>query len=136
MKKTIEELKKEAAEMLKNDDSLFCDMVNELDGWNGFADGFRAWPMWEIDDLFCGCKVSDFLSKLTSTFNYTDDYFCDTVYGLDSCDDCAEWYREHTDEEEVLEYVLDNKNHIYINDPDFREVIDEIINYEEEEEEE
>lgn len=133
MKKTIEELKREAVEMLKNDDDLFCDMVNELDSWNGFADGFRAFPMWEIDDLFCNCKVSDFLSKLTSSFNHTDQYLCDTVYGLDSCDDCAEWYRGNIDEEEVLEEVLENENNLYINDSDFQQIIDEIINYEEEE---
>lgn len=30
-----------ALEMLKDDD-LFVEMVNELDSWNGFTDGFRA----------------------------------------------------------------------------------------------
>lgn len=62
--KTLEELKNEAIEALENDDDLFCTMIDELDGWNGFADGFRCFPMFEIDELFSGCPISEFLDKL------------------------------------------------------------------------
>ena len=52
LKRTLEEMKREAIETLRNNDEIFIDMVNELDSWNGYADGFRCYPMYELDDLF------------------------------------------------------------------------------------
>lgn len=136
MKKNYEALMNEALETLKNDGEIFVDMVNELDSWDGFADGFRCYPMWEIDDLFCDCKVSEFLDKLAPGFNHTDEYMVDTIYGLDSTDDIESVYRDHVDEGELLDRIIENANHIYFSDSDFEDLIDSIINYEEEEEEE
>lgn len=132
MKKTIEELKNEAIEMLKNNEELFVELVNELDAWNGFADGYRAYSMDEIDDLFCDTKLTDFLYKLAPDFNFRDKYLTDTVYGISSTDNIYEWYSSNTSEEEVLENVIDNFNNIYIGNYEFKEVVEKIVNYENE----
>ncbi len=125
--KTYEELKNEAIEELKNDDDLFVDMVNELDSWNGYADGFRAFPMYELDDLFYDCKLSEFLEKITSDFNLQDDYIVDTIYGLDSTDDIAGHYRDNVDEDDLLDNILSHVGQLdFWNHEDFKELIEAI----------
>ena len=130
----IEELKAKALEELKNNDELFVDMVNEMDSWNGYADGFRAYPMYELDDLFCDCKLTEFLDKITNDFNLHDEYMVDTIYGLDSTNDITTLYRDNVWEEELLDAIIDNASHIWFSDSDFEELIEEIVNYEEDEE--
>ena len=132
---TYSKMVKEAIYMLETDGELFVDMVNELDSWNGYADGYRAYPMWELDDLFCDCKVSDFLSKLAPGFNLRDEYMVDTIYGLDSTDDIETWYRDNTSPEEVFDSVVDNFNNLYFNNPEFESLISDIVNYSDDEEE-
>ena len=39
------ELREQAISILDENDSLFCDMVDELDSWCGFADGYRCYSM-------------------------------------------------------------------------------------------
>ena len=131
-----EEMMNKALEMLKEDDDLFCEMVDELDSWNGYADGFRCYYMSDIDELFCGVKIGDFLDKLCSTFNHNDEYFIDTIYGLDSTNDKAGHYRDNVDEGELLDNIIDKASHIYFSNSEFEELIDSIINYTDEEEEE
>lgn len=127
------ELIQKAIAELDNNDDLFVEMVNELDSWNGFADGFRAYPMYELDDLFCDCKVSDFLNKLAPGFNLRDEYMVDTIYGLDSTDDCAALYRDNVDSGELLDNIIDNYNNLYFSDSDFEKLIKSIIDFAEEE---
>ena len=129
----LDELKAKALEELKNNDGLFVDMVNEMDSWNGYADGFRAYPMCELDDLFCDCKLSEFLDKITNDFNLHDEYMVDTIYGLDSTNDITTLYRDHVWESELLDAIIDNANHIWFSDSDFEELIEQIVNYEDEE---
>ena len=101
------ELINAALRELKDNDDLFVDMVNELDSWDGYADGFRGYPMYELNDLFCDCKVSDFLDKLAPGFNHTDEYMIDTIYGLDSTNDIAGVYRNNVDAENLLDEIID-----------------------------
>ena len=136
MKKTYDELKNEAIEMLEEDDNLFCDMVEEIDSWNGFADGFRCYPMDEIDEIFSGVSIGDFLDKLAGDFNHRQNYFVDTIYGLESADYKEEVYRDNTSSEEVLEEVLEYSGRIYIGNSEFKELVEALVDYEEEEEEE
>ena len=125
---TYDEMIKRAIEELKENDDLFTACVNELDSWNGYADGFRAYPMYELDELFGGCKVSEFLDKLAAGFNRNDDYMVDTIYGLDSTNDVADLYRSNVDEGELLDNIIDNYSNIDLNwiDSDFDELINEI----------
>lgn len=133
MKKNYDELVKNAIEMLEQNDDLFCEVIDELDSYNGFADGFRCYPMYELNDLFCDCKVSDFLDKLADDFCHTDEYFCDTIYGISSTNDKASYYRDNTTSEEVFDNLIDNFNHVYFDETNgFEELIDEIVSYNDE----
>ena len=129
---TYKEMMEKALEVLKYDDELFVEMVNELDSLNGFADGFRAWSMDDIDELFCDMKISKFLSILAPGFNMNDNYMVDTIYGLDSTNDIADLYRAHVDEDELLDNIIDNRDNLYFYNDDFEELIDQIISYNEE----
>ena len=126
--KTLENLREEALEMLC-DDELFCNMVEELDSWNGYADGYRCYYMSELDEFFGDTKVSDFLEKLAPSFCYQDEFFYDSIYGLDSTDDKADLYRGNISERELLDEIIEYKNHLYFCDSDFEELIDSIINF-------
>ena len=106
------DLREKAIDMLKDSDDLFVVMVNELDSYNGFADGFRAYPMYEIDDLFYGVKIGDFLDKLASNFNHTDEYFYDTIYGLESTDSIVDLYRDNVDIDDLLDTLIEDYPHI------------------------
>lgn len=136
MKRTLEELRNAAIEMLKEDDDLLIEVVNELDCWNGYADGFRCEPMELLDDYYCDCKATKVLEDLTEDFNINDDYFYFSYHGLESTDFPADLYRDNIYEEELLDELLDNKNHLYFYNSDFEELLDEIEDFEEEEEEE
>lgn len=131
---TYSEMIKKALEMLNTDGELFVDMVNELDSWNGFADGFRAYPMWELDDLFCDCKVSEFLDKLADGFNLRDEYMVDTIYGLDSTNDIESLYRNNVEAGELLDNIIEYSNHLYFNNSEFENLVSDIVNYSEEQE--
>lgn len=133
---TYEEMMEQALEMLKTNDDLLVEIVNEMDSWNGYADGYRAFPMYELDELFCDCKVSEFLDKLAPDFDLHDEYMIDTIYGLSSTSDIVTLYRDNVDEGCLLDDVIDNWPHIYCTDTEFSELIDSIINYTEEDEEE
>ena len=121
-----EEMMDKAVEMLKENDELFCDTVNELDSWNGFADGYRAYPMYELDELFGHMNLTDFLDIITEDFRPSDKYFIETIYGLESTDWIADHYRANVDEEELLENIIENRSHLWINDNEFEELLDEI----------
>ena len=126
------ELIKKAIEELENNDDLFCEMIDELDSWNGYADGFRCYEMWELDELFCDMKVSDFLSKL-GDFNYRDNYFYCSIYGIESTDDKVQLYRDNVDTGCLLDDIMENKSHLYFSDSDFESLLDEIEEAREEE---
>ena len=121
-----DEMMDKAVEMLKENDDLFCEMVNELDSWNGFADGFRAFPMDELDELFGGMKLTDFLDIITTDFNPRENYFIETIWGLESTDWLPDHYRSNVDEEELLENIIENRSNLWISDNEFEELLDEI----------
>ena len=133
---TRTELYNAALEELKTNDELFVEMVNELDSWEGFADGFRCWPMFELDELFGNMKLSDFLDILTDDFNNRHQYMCDTIFGLSSTDYIEDVYRDNVDEGELLDKIIEDAAHIWFSDSDFERLIHEIEAADEEEEEE
>ena len=136
MTRKYDEMIQAAIEELKNNDDLFIGCVDELDSWDGFADGFRAWDMSEIDEFYCDCKASKLLEDMTGDFNKYDDYFYFSIYGLESTNDKVDLYRSNVDEGELLDNLIENYNNVDIAwiDSDFDELLDEIVNYEEEEE--
>ena len=118
---------------LKNNDELFTACVDELDSWNGFADGFRAWDMCELDEFYCDCKVSKFLSDIVEgSFNLNDDWFYFSIYGLESTSDKVDLYRTNTDEGEVLDNLIDSNVNLRWIDEDFNDLLTAIQTYTEE----
>ena len=121
MEMNIEKVK----EILNNlDDSELKNMWNEYCRENGYDD-YEIFEMWEIDDLFCDMKVSDFLDKL-GDFDHKDDYFRYGVYGLESFD----YISDVVEIDELAKYIVDN-NETFDNDE-----LEELIEEEEENEEE
>lgn len=131
MNKTYEDLMNEAKQALIDNDELFVACIDELDSWNGYADGFRCFDMCELNELFCDTKVGDFLDMITSSFNHNDNYFFDSIYGLDSTDSKVELYRDNVWESELLDNIIENFDNIDIAwiDSDFSDLIESIINY-------
>ena len=132
--KNYNEMITEAIEALKNNDELFCRCIDELDGCNGFADGFRCYDMCELDELFGQMPLSKFLDIVTDDFNVRDNYIVDTIYGLSSTDYREDVYRENVDEGELLDELIDKYNHLDLAwiDSDFDELIKAIIDAREE----
>lgn len=123
-------LMEQALEEVKNNDDLLVKMVDELDGWDGYADGFRGFPMYELNDIFYGCSLTDFLDKLGRHFDHNDNYFIDTIYGIESTDDLAEVYRNNVDEGTLLDDFIEQYElgHVDIwSDDDFKKLLDDII---------
>ena len=132
--KYYSELVKKALELLQ-DDEIFVEAVDELDSWNGFADGYRVFSMDELDELYYDCKATKLLNDICwGEFDLRDNYFADTIYGLVSLDDKAAYYRDHTTPEEVFDELKENYYHLSLNS-DLEEIFDELDNYSEDEEE-
>lgn len=132
-----ERLYNEAIEELDNNDELFVEMVNQLDWYNGFADGYRCLPMSELDEYFCDKKLTEFLAEITSEFNLQDNYFYISIWGIESTDDIVDLYRSNTDSEEVLDEILNLYPRIDIwGYSDFESLIESIILCDDEESEE
>lgn len=120
-----------AIEMIRTNDDLMIELVDELDACNGYADGFRAYDMCELDDFYSGVSAAKLLEDLTADFNKYDEWFYFSIYGLESTDDKADLYRANTDAGEIFDNVLENLNHLNIYNYDFREIMEEISNYNE-----
>ena len=132
--KNYDELIKQATDELKNNDELFCYCIEELDSYNGFADGFRCYDMSELDELFGDMPLSKFLDIITDDFNARDNYMVDTIYGLSSCDYREEIYRDNVDEGELLDNLMEQYDNIDISwkSEEFDELIQAIITAKEE----
>jgi hypothetical protein len=122
--------------MIRTDNDLLVEICEELDSYNGFLGDDRCWYMSEIDDILYDKKPSDIIEMISSDFDKTCDFFYFSIYGLESCDDITEHYRNEVDEEELLDNIIDYNTNIYFYDKDFEELIDNIIEARDEEDEE
>ena len=118
-----------AIEELQNEDELFVEMVDEMDSWNGYADGFKCYPMEELDELNYGMKLSEFLNQVSKDFKLSDDWFYYSDWGIESTDDKIRLYRDNVNEGDLLDNILANANHIsFFDHSEFEEYIYNIIN--------
>lgn len=123
-------------EILKEKMDDYCWSDWELVGlWNEYCENNNYWDdrifsMDELDDLFCGCGAIELIDKLSSNFSTSDDYFKDTIYGLESFDNIE----DVIEIDDVIEYIIDNDDNLYCDA--IRDMLDEIEELEEEEEEE
>lgn len=93
----------------------------------------RIWDMCELDDLFCNCTATEVLDKLSPGFNHCEDYFCETIYGLESFSDVHEFINASVLADylikngDVADILSDNEDEIICK---FRECLkDELKNY-------
>ena len=108
------EIIKNWVENIADNDDLVS-IVRQVNGYDGSLEEYNYYDMGELDELFCDCKVSEFLEKLAPDFNHADDGFRDTIYGIESCSisDVAENIRANS--EEVAECIENNiENDIWI----------------------
>ena len=129
MENKFEELYDQAVRELEDNDDLFVYCVEELDNWNGFADGFRCYDMGELDDLYGSMPLSVFLDKITKDFNVGDNYFYHSIYGIESCDYKDELYRDNVSESELIDNLISNYDNIDLawKDADFDQLMQQII---------
>lgn len=115
-----------ALEKLEEDDVL-VEAVKELCIWDSFIDE-ECFPMNELEELYGYMNLGEFLDHITSDFDHNDNYFFETIYGLESCDDEAEHYRDCVTNEEVLDKLIDNYNHVSLSDTEFDGLIEILYN--------
>ena len=123
-----EELTARALEILE-DDEIFTQAIEELDSWNGFLDDERMYNMDDLDDLFCGCKVSEFAEKIGRNFDFRDNYIIFTIYGIESTDETpSEHYRDLYDNGEILDNLREYNGRINIEwiDSELAEILDKL----------
>lgn len=114
-----------ASEVLQEDSDLFVRMCEELDNWNGFLGDTRMFDMSEIDEFFS--KPSELLDKMND-FDADDDYFYFDVYGVTTASDKYDIYSDNFDADEVIDAIVENYNHIDIDDATLKELVEIIVN--------
>jgi hypothetical protein len=94
-------------DMIKADSDLLVEVCEELDSWDGFLGDDRCYSMDEIDEILGDRKPSEVLNMVTSDFDFNDDYFYFSIYGLESCGDKSDVYLDSFTHEEILDEYLD-----------------------------
>ena len=127
------ELKQMALDILKEDDIIFEKCVDEVIRWDGTFADYEVFSMDELDEMFYGCSLTDFLNKVDKdSFNLSDDYWTyDNQGNIISLDDKAEYYRDNVDEGELLDKLLDEYYHLDIHfiDSELDDILNDIVNY-------
>ena len=118
-------------DMIKADSDLAVEICEELDGWNNFLGDDRCHDMCDIDEILGDRKPSDILNMVTSDFDYNDDYFYFSVYGLESCDDRADHYLDRFSHEEILDEYLRWCSHCNVSNDDIETLAGEWDDYNE-----
>lgn len=126
------ELITKALEILEDGD-IFANCCEEMDSWDGFMDGERLESMDFLDDYYYGATVSKFLQDMGKDFNYNDDYFYFTVYGLESYTGDRGNYYENiacVDRGELLDNLIEKYNHLELSwiDSELDDIISELFN--------
>lgn len=102
-----------ALELLHEDDDALVEAVDELSSYNGYLEE-RAYDMDEIDEILGDMKPSDVIDKLSSDFKSNHKYFYFSIYGLESTDDKADYYRGEVDEDDVLDNLIEYYYNVHI----------------------
>lgn len=115
-----------ALECLEDDDVL-VEAVKELCCRDSFIEE-ECFPMDNLEELYGHMKLGDFLNHITSDFDHNDDYFYESIWGLESCNDEAEHYRDCVTNEEVLDKLIDEYNHVSLSDTTFDSLVEVLYN--------
>ena len=138
-------------EWFEDNEDVFNDCIEELDGYNGYLGDDRYYSMDELSELYSGADPIELLNrayfghdaetwhtdshgeKEYGPFNPNRDYFTFNGYGnLVSAD-----YKDYSAflDKYAVESMAENRNYIYEidNDPDLRELFDALEDEEDEE---
>ncbi len=118
-------------DMIQADSDLTAEICDELDSWNGFLGDDRCYCMSDIDDLLYGKKPSEIIDLVTKDFDSSCEWFYFSIYGLESCDDRADFYLDYYSHEEILDEYLDNYSHCDLSNTDLEELAEIYDGYDE-----
>ena len=131
-----DELIKQALKML-DDDELFVKCVDECIRWDGTYQDDEVFDMDELDEMFYGVSLHDFLNQVDfHDFDLSKDFWMyDRNGNVITVDSKIDVYRDITDNEELLDNLIEKYSHLDINwiDRDLDELLDEITSYTEDE---
>lgn len=69
--------------------------VDKVNTWNAYMEEIRGedwiYSMSEFDDVFYNASPLDLVSSLNRSFCACDDWFCETIWGIESADDPEDW---------------------------------------------
>jgi len=93
-----------------------CELVDELNSWDGSFNKLCYYDMDELDDLFCDVKPLALLEKLDDGFDSSDDGFIDNGRKLESCsfDGAVADMRANADE--IAEHAKEEMENITLPD--------------------
>ena len=115
-----------AIDILEDENDTFDEACEELDSWNGFLDESRCYSMDEIDEFFA--KPSDLLDKMND-FDYSDEYFYFTIYGVSTTDNKHDLYSDNFSAEDVLDALIDNFSHVDLRESnELNELVNILVN--------
>jgi hypothetical protein len=118
-------------DMIQADSDLMVEICDELDSWNGFLGDDRCYCMSDIDDLLYGKKPSEIIDMITKDFDSSCEWFYFSIYGLESCDDRADFYLDCHSHEEILDEYIDYYNHCSLSNTDLEELAEIYDSYDE-----
>ena len=129
-------------EYLKENEDIFNELIEELDGYNGYLGDDRYYEMDMLDEFYCNVKPSEFINRVYygrdddtwttdahgnrtyGEFNPNREYFYYNGYGnLVSSD-----YKDYTGKLDsyFIEDVLENINELDITDDELLEMLEDI----------
>ena len=111
-------------EVLGDDTDEFVNICEELDNWNGFLGDCRCELMDMIDEFFS--KPSDLLDRMDD-FDKDDEYFYFDTWGVTTTSDKYDVYHDNFDEDEVIDALIENYNHVDIRNQTLKELLDIVI---------
>lgn len=115
-----------AIDILEDEDDTFDEACEELECWNGFLGDSECYSMDMIDEFFA--KPSDLLGRM-SDFDYGDEYFYFTVYGVSTTDDKHCVYSDDFSAEDVLDALIDNFSHVDLRESnELNELVNILVN--------
>ena len=114
------------ADVLTDDSDLFVTMCEEVDSYNGLLGEARCEDMDMIDEFFT--TPSELLDRMDD-FNSSDEYFYFNGYGnVTTTSDKFDVYEDEVDVDYLVDEIIDNYQHIDIEDARLNELVEIVVN--------
>lgn len=105
-------IEKRMIDYWKNFNDSFSRVCEALDSYDGFLGDNRVYLMDELDEILGDKKPSEVLQMVnTENFDYDDDYFYYTTYGIRSTNE--KQYFNYIDYSEVFEKLINDYNQVF-----------------------